>query len=343
MILVKAGCDVYTSLAAKELQNANALRRSYDLAAKHLVENPHELYGDKTPPAWFKIELFTCMDVDLRKTRPLDDKANLALWKAFQTVKREVTNRDNVTVDKAIAKMPSGRVPSGKTVETSFWPEAVSALYSAWHAEGHVQDPGMGGSDSKATREEEGEGDEAGDEAGGEAIEEAMSHGHEECEGVAPATAVAPGAGAASMHVGHPLHISAAGGEQWQPVLQGLAEGNQKREAKGKGNGGGTAVVPPNWVPVNILALTFYGILSNEIQAPLDRAVSKAYRRRRAGCAEARARTKPCRLAPGVAHSCVRGEAQARVHLQLELPPNGDGLHGGGQQGGPEVAHSRSG
>ena len=264
MLLVKAGCDVYTSLAAKEIQNATAIRRSYDLAAKHLVENPYELYGDKSPPPWFKIELFT-------KPRPPDDKANLALWKAFQTSKREVTNRDNVAVDKAIAKMPLGRVPSGKTVETSFWPEVLSTLYSAWHAEGHVEDPGMGGSDSKATHEEEGE----GDEAGGEAIDEEISHGDEEYDGV---TAGAAGAGAASVHVGHPLHISASGGEQWQPVLQGLTEGNQKREAKGKGNGGGAAVVvPPNWVPVNILAITFYGILSIEIQAPIDRATgSKA-------------------------------------------------------------------
>ena len=271
MLLVKAGCDVYTSLAAKEIQNATAIRRSYDLAAKHLVENPYELYGDKSPPPWFKIELFTSIDVDLKKPRPPDDRANLALWKAFQTSKREVTNRDNVAVDKAIAKMPSGRVPSGKTVETSFWPEVVSTLFSAWHAEGHVEDPGMGGSDSKATHEEEGE----GDEAGGEAIDEEISHGDEEYDGV---TAGAAGAGAASVHVGHPLHISASGGEQWQPVLQGLTEGNQKREAKGKGNGGGAAVVvPPNWVPVNILAITFYGILSIEIQAPIDRATgSKA-------------------------------------------------------------------
>ena len=207
----------------------------------------------------------------MKKPRPLDDRANLALWKAFQTSKREVTNRDNVAVDKAIAKMPSGRVPSGKTVETSFWPEVLSTLYSAWHAEGHVEDPGMGGSDSKATHEEEGE----GDEAGGEAIDEEISHGDEEYDGV---TAGAAGAGAASVHVGHPLHISASGGEQWQPVLHLLTEGNQKREAKGKGNGGGAAVVvPPNWVPVNILAITFYGFLSIEIQAPIDRATgSKA-------------------------------------------------------------------
>ena len=96
-------------------------------AAKALIHDPSEIFGNADAPAWLTLKLLTCTDVDLKKERAVGAKADLALWATWLRLKREVTNRDNVAIDLAIALMPGGQVPSGKTVETSLWPALIDS------------------------------------------------------------------------------------------------------------------------------------------------------------------------------------------------------------------------
>jgi len=99
----------------------------FNAAAKALIHDPSEIFGNADAPAWLTLKLLTCTDVDLKKERAVGAKADLALWATWLRLKREVTNRDNVAIDLAIALMPGGQVPSGKTVETSLWPALIDS------------------------------------------------------------------------------------------------------------------------------------------------------------------------------------------------------------------------
>ena len=145
LAIMRAACEIVARGQMNKQELFQLMRVKYD---SHSIAICSEVKGVKGFE-YVDIKLFTHVDVNCTKARPDILSANRALWRRYQTLKKNITNRDNKVVSKLMKKF-QGTVPSGKSLESSFFPALVNGLYHAEQKEPEVKDPGPGGSASKA-------------------------------------------------------------------------------------------------------------------------------------------------------------------------------------------------
>ena len=126
----------------KERLNSE-LRNKYDQAVGEILKM-------ENLPAYVTQGLFAHTDVEQTKRRRNDPKADALMWSSWLKIRREVQNRDNKAVERAIKRMPFGRVPSGEDIDL-FYKVLMSELWVASNKETTVEDGGLGGSSAALT------------------------------------------------------------------------------------------------------------------------------------------------------------------------------------------------
>jgi hypothetical protein len=145
LAIMRAACEIVARGQMNKQELFQLMRVKYDSHSTVICSEVKGVKGFE----FVDIKLFTHVDVNCTKARPDTFAANRALWRRYQTLKKNITNRDNKVVSKVMKKF-QGTVPSGKSLESSFFPALVNGLYHAEQKEPEVKDPGPGGSASKA-------------------------------------------------------------------------------------------------------------------------------------------------------------------------------------------------
>jgi len=248
LVVVLAGIEVHLGESGHLDELAQKLAEGYQRHAKLLLDR-------KGLPYFVTQALFDHKDV--KQTKKYDFSLGsgdmIALWRKYIKMKRDMTNRDNKAVKAAIRKMPGGAVPSGTSIKTAFFPELIAQLYAVKHL--NPKEVGVGGSAAKAgtglqliegdvDEGKDGEGQE-GDGSGND--DDASDLGENELAGSSPSDAT-------------------------RSKKRPAGNNPECKNSKSKLNFD-DGLPPGTYFPANLLALVEVGVLSNEIQAPLDYAV----------------------------------------------------------------------
>jgi hypothetical protein len=256
LAIALAGCECQTQNKLHTTDLHDKMFLKYGVWAEKIVEECKESYPELN---YVCIELFTFTDVKMTKPRVDEPKARKAFWKRFMLIRRNVVNRDNAAV-KAAMKVTNGKIPSGKSAESSFMPELMKRLFLAAQKEPKVPEEGLGGSSSKAAATK---GD---DDVTDDVVDDDAAAADDDADG--EATVGGMGGSSPSQNT-----------RQKSSVSEAALGGTQVKLFSHSGSSGGSSGNPwdddTKWIPDHLLIIVWAGVLSGDPQEPLNFAVSE--------------------------------------------------------------------
>ena len=244
LAFVLAGIEVHLGESGHLDELAHNIAEGYQRHAKLLLDR-------KELPYFVTQGLFDHKDVKQSKKYDFSlwSGDSVAIWRKYVKMGRDIANRDNKAVKAAIRKIPGGAVPSGTGIKTAFFLELVAQLFAVKHL--NPKEVGVGGSAAKAG-------------TGVQLIEGDVDEG-KDCEGQ-------EGDGSGNDEDASDLGENALAGsspsDETRSKKRPVGSNPECKNSKSKLNFDDGP--PDTHFPANLLALVEVGVLSNEIQAPLD-------------------------------------------------------------------------